>query len=211
MTKHVPPKFDTKKFHCPYCQVYAMQQWHDVFAQGRQLCNFVKLSQCAHCNGLCVWLSSTETLLHPPLLSMPPHPDMPEDCVALYHEAQTITNDSPRAAAALLRLLLQKFMAHCGESEKASINDSIASLVKKGLAEEVQQALDFCRVVGNNAVHPGEISFDDNPDVATHLFEVVNFLVEEFIAKKKRLQTLYAKLPQSAQASIAKRDGKTTP
>jgi hypothetical protein len=88
-----------------------------------------------------------------------------------------------------------------------NINDDIAALVRSGLPKEVQQALDYCRVVGNNAVHPGEMSSVDSPEVATTLFEMVNFVVEDRIARPRRIAALYSTLPEGALAAVAKRDG----
>lgn len=137
----------------------------------------------------------------------PPHPDLPEACHPDYEEAREIVSRSPRGAVALLRLCLQKLMPHIGEEGK-NINDDIKSLVAKGLPSLVQQALDFCRVVGNNAVHPGELNINDTPEIANHLFRMVNFIVEDRITRPKEIETLYSKLPHGAINAIAKRDGK---
>ena len=136
----------------------------------------------------------------------PPHPDLPEDCLPEYNEAREIFARSPRAAAALLRLALQKLTPHLGEKGN-NINDDIKSLVAKGLPTAVQQALDYCRVVGNNAVHPGEIEINDTPDVAQRLFEMINFIVEDRISRPKEIAALYEKLPESSRSAVEQRDG----
>lgn len=74
----------------------------------------------------------------------------------------------------------------------------------------VQQALDYCRVVGNNSVHPGEINLNDTPEIAYSLFEMVNFIVEDRIARPKQVQALYNQLPQGARNAIEKRDRNST-
>jgi hypothetical protein len=96
-----------------------------------------------------------------------------------------------------MRLVIQKLMPELGEKGK-NINDDIASLVAKGLPIEVQQALDFCRVIGNNGVHPGEIDLNDTPEVAHSLFSMVNFIVEDRISRPKKVADLYSKLPETA-------------
>ena len=85
-----------------------------------------------------------------PSMAIAPHPhmDMPADCKADFQEAREVFSISPRSAAALLRLCLQRMMPYISEKGK-HINDDVASLVSKGLPVEVQQALDVCRVVGN--------------------------------------------------------------
>jgi hypothetical protein len=134
-----------------------------------------------------------------------PHPDLPADCQPEYHEARNIFSRSPRAAAALLRLCVQKLMPHLGETGK-NINDDIKSLVSKGLSALVQKALDYCRVVGNNAVHPGEIVINDTPDVAMKLFSMINFIVEDRITKPKEIEALYNELPEDSRKQIESRD-----
>lgn len=136
----------------------------------------------------------------------PSHVDMPQQCRPEYDEARTIVAASPRAAAALLRLAVQKLLPVLGEKGK-NINDDIGALVAKGLPVQVQQALDFCRVIGNNAVHPGEIDVNDTPEVAHNLFGMLNFIVEDRISRPKHIQSLYEKLPEAARQAISKRDG----
>lgn len=136
----------------------------------------------------------------------PPHPDLPEELLSEYNEAREIFGRSPRAAAALLRLAVQKLMPILGEKGE-NVNQDIGSLVEKGLPVEVQQALDFCRVVGNNAVHPGEINLNDSPDVAQRLFDMINFIVDDRITRPRQISELYNKLPEGARSAIQQRDG----
>lgn len=161
-------------------------------------------SYCTHCHKWCYWYDGR--LMVPSASQVEPmHHELPEDCRADYEEARDIVGRSPRGAVALLRLCLQKLMPHLGETGR-NINDDIKSLVTKGLPLMVQQALDVCRVVGNNAVHPGELDIDDTPEIAHQLFRMINFIVADRIARPKEIQALYAQLPQGARDAIEKRD-----
>ena len=91
--------------------------------------------------------------------------------------------------------------------EYRDINKNIGALVKKGLPQSVQQALDVVRVVGNKAVHPGQIAFDvDDVGTATMLMRLLNIIVERMITEPNEINALYQGLPESVKESIAKRD-----
>ena len=78
--------------------------------------------------------------------------------------------------------------------------------MRKGLPVQIQQALDTVRVVGNDAVHPGQIDLNDDQATAQSLFESVNIIIDEMISKPKKIKEMYDKLPASKRDAIAKRD-----
>ena len=204
--KYYPPEYEEKKFNCILCGVFALQSWHDVrtHLSNKFIGTPFKGSRCAHCNNWSYWYDG-KMIVPSEAPVEPPHPDLPEDCLTEYTEARDIFAKSPRASAALLRLCIQKLLPHLGEKGK-EINNDIKALVGKGLPTIVQQALDYCRVVGNNAVHPGEIDLNGTPDVAQRLFEMINFIVEDRITRPKEVADLYSKLPETSRKAIEKRD-----
>jgi hypothetical protein len=136
-----------------------------------------------------------------------PNADLPDDVKADYLEASSIVQLSPRAAAALLRLAVHKLIMSLGGAGK-SLSDDIGSLVHTGLLPTIQQALDVVRVVGNNAVHPGELDLRDDMETATQLFHLVNIIAEYMISVPKQVQTAFGNLPVGEQAKVAKRDAR---
>ena len=90
-----------------------------------------------------------------------------------------------------------------------NINNDIKELVENGLSSKIQKALDLLRVVGNNAVHPGQINLDDNSDVALKLFKILNIITDEMITKPKEIDTLYDDVvPEETKGHIDERDGR---
>ena len=135
-----------------------------------------------------------------------PNEDLPEDIKSDYLEAASILCESPRGAAALLRLCIQKLCKHLGKKGK-NLNDDIGELVKDGLSEKVQKAMDLLRVTGDNSVHPGELDMTDNTEIATSLFGLVNFIAEKMITEPKEVDLFYEKvMPQSAKDAVEKRN-----
>jgi hypothetical protein len=206
---YTPPAFDLTAFNCPFCEAYAEQEWNTLFAeQSEENIEETYGVRCSHCTEYSFWYK--EKCVYPLFGAAPlPNEDMPADIQQIYEEARNIVAISPRAAAALLRLAVQMLCKQLGELGK-NINDDIASLVKKGLPIAVQQALDGVRIVGNGAVHPGEIDFNDDPSIAQRLFMMLNFICDNRITQPKMASQFYdAVVPTQAKAAIAKRDAKT--
>src|ERR1017187_1814602 len=194
-SKYYPPKQGESHFHCIRCNVYAEQIFLKMVIKDGESnigTNFTA-SYCHHCKEFTYW-NYNKMIVPSEAPVEPAHTDLPANCKADYAEARDIFSRSPRAAAALLRLCIQKLMPHLGESGK-NINDDIKSLVSKGLPPLIKKALDYCRVVGNNAVHPGEINLNDTPEIAAKLFQMINFIVDDRITRPKEIDALYSQLP----------------
>lgn len=169
----------------------------------------LNLSKCYNCNKLAVWVHGN--LIFPnQKLGVLPNPDLPDRIIHDYEEARGIIGESPRGAAALLRLSVQKLCSHLGEKGK-NIDDDIASLVSKGLNPLVQKSLDIVRVIGNEAVHPGTIDLNDDRDTATQLLILINSIADQMISHPKKVEELYGNLPEKKREAIEKRNNKVKP
>ena len=71
---------------------------------------------------------------------------------------------------------------------------------------EIQQMLDSVRVIGNNAVHPGQIDIKDNKELALSLLNFINLIVDNRITQPKKILDIYNLLPESYRNSIERRD-----
>lgn len=162
-------------------------------------------SECFACQKISVWIHNN--LLWPSARSgPPPNSDLPPDVLRDYEEARVILNLSPRGAAALLRLAIQKLCVVLGEKGK-NIDDDIASLVRKGLPPTIQKALDAVRVIGNEAVHPGTLDLKDDTDTTNSMFQLVNIIAEQMISNPRHINEMYSRIPASKLQAIDKRDG----
>jgi hypothetical protein len=212
----IPPAFKLKAFHCVFCMVYVQHTWRNLNEPTQShlavRSSLIWVARCTNCNLESYWRADrydeAESLMLFPLraqIAPAPHADLPADVREDYEEAASIVDRSPRGASALLRLALQKLMPHLGENGE-NLNTDIASLVLKGLDPQIQQALDALRVIGNNAVHPGELDLRDDVQTAAALFGLINYIVEQRISHPRKLQQLYDGLPAAARAAIAARD-----
>lgn len=147
-------------------------------------------------------------MIYPKILFVEqPNQDLNEEIKEDYLEAANVLNDSPRSAAAILRLALQKLCKQLGEKGR-NINDDIGELVKKGLNPTIQKSLDVLRITGNNAVHPGELNLKEDRDRVLKLFRLINFIAEKMITEPKEIDGLYQDLPENSKKDVEKRDGK---
>lgn len=208
----------SSKFVCPHndCSTFAVQHWGYVNGLAVQYSSYssqrdlgqaplVVMSLCEACNKESIYIGGRITL--PAESDAPPATqDLPVDLHDDYEEARSILPLSPRGSAALLRLVIQKLLPHLGATKKA-IDAAIGELVAAGKIKiQIQQALDTVRVIGNESVHPGEMDLKDDRDTALALFRIINLIVETEITEPKRLQALYASLPQSKLDGIVRRD-----
>ena len=63
-------------------------------------------------------------------------------------------------------------------------------------------------VVGNEAVHPGQIDFKDTPEIANTIFKCLNFIIEEMISKPKEMESAFSLVPDDKKQHIEDRDKK---
>ncbi len=213
------PEYAAGQFHCPHCGVYAKQFWAHIHAQRIWVNTFVgsfassfdenldenwNISKCEHCKKKVFWYE--EKMIYPKIIIVEnPNSDLSDEIREDYLEAANILNDSPRSAAAILRLALQKLCVQLGEKGE-NINDDIGALVKKGLNPTIQKSLDALRITGNNAVHPGELDLKEDMPRVIKLFSLLNFIAEKMITEPKEIGAFYEDLPEGARQAVQKRD-----
>ena len=164
----------------------------------------VHLSKCYNCGKISIWVH--DKLIYPNnKIDIKPNSDLPDDIKKDFEEARESLNVSPRGSAALLRLCIQKLCVFLGEKGK-NIDDDIRELVQKGLNPIIQKSLDIVRVIGNEAVHPGEMNISDDRDISMRLFVLVNSIAEQMISHPKIVNELYGKLPEEKRKAIELKD-----
>ncbi|MBC7785307.1 MAG: DUF4145 domain-containing protein [Burkholderiales bacterium] len=207
---YTPPTFAKQTFNCAHCHAFAYHSWFELHIlvnsawQALSVDKMSRLSRCAHCKESILWHEGK--IIYPEVgHAEPANTDLPDDVRTDYDEAASIVNKSPRGAAALLRLAIQKLCKHLGQPGR-HINDDIKALVAEGLPTGVQQALDSVRVIGNNAVHPGEIDIKDDHATAVTLFKLINFVAAKMITEPKEVSEFYSTLPEPARDAVDRRD-----
>ncbi len=169
--------------------------------------NSLSISRCNACEDISIWVG--DKMIHPKQLTAPlAHKDIPESVKELYEEARLISSDSPRAAAALLRVALEKLTEELGE-KTGNLNIRIGNLSKKGLPKSVINSLDIVRIVANEGgSHSGEIDLTgaDSVEIVDRLFWLVNFIIEKTISDSKEIGQQFSDLPQHKKDGIEDRD-----
>lgn len=217
MAQYVEPQKLLKSFTCPICGTLASMEWDEIlimydgnkkfyFDKAKETCGsgILRVSTCNACEGYHIWFRDDMIL---PICSEIelPNENMPEDVKKIYIEARDVFDKSPKSSCALLRLGIQKLCDNLVEGNE-NLNDKIGRLVRNGLSEKVQRALDIIRVIGNNAVHPGQISVEDNTEIAKALFKLMNIIVDQMITQVNEINDLYSILPSGVIEAIERRD-----
>lgn len=200
-SQYYPPEYEKSAFHCPICGVYANQYWGQLLTRYYGTLAKFSTSKCSHCESFSIWYD--KKLVFPDQSIAPsPNPDMPEEIVQDYNEASSILNRSPRAAAAMYRLCLQKLMPYIG-GEGKHINEDIKKLIADGeLPHSILKSLDIVRIVGNESAHPGTIDLNDQPQIALQLAKLINFIIQSTITQKREIDELYAMTPEQKRNEL---------
>jgi hypothetical protein len=212
--ERVPPVLQRPSFTCPICGAFAQMTWMQSQI-GPQMVPVYRAT-CGACRKSSWWLEQASTdglpgtfgrMMWPADVTAPlAHPDLYPDLQADFEEARSISKASPRGAAALLRLVIEKLVKELG-AKGDTIDKMIGDLVSKGLPVQVQQALDTVRVIGNNAVHAGKMDQADVEATVNQLFALVNIIVEQQVTQPRKIAELFGTLPEGARNGIEKRDG----
>jgi transcription elongation factor Elf1 len=210
-----PPMDVDTRFNCPICSANSLCDIYYMKVEVTHIETNARMIVCRACGQGSIWRQfdrednyNYSLRLIDPILSDAPSAsdDMPEDVKADYEEACLVVNYSTRAAAALLRLSLQKLCRHLGEPGK-HIDTDIRSLAKKPeFGERIIKAADTLRIVGNNAVHPGEMNENDIDNICNGLFDLLNLIVDFGITKPKCWDAMYNSLPGKQRKDAEKKD-----
>lgn len=181
----------------------AHQKWSQaVVPPNQQVDPRIKRANCLDCNAASYWVD--EQMVWPvPRAAVEPNPELPDDLAVIFDEARVVMPHSPRAAAGLLRLLIDLLTKQLSEDTggpgKAKLYDRIDVLRDGGhITEPTKQALHALRLGGNNAVHEGVILLEgDDRDTVLDMFRLVNAVVAQALEEPQ----IAARLADSAKRS----------
>ena len=160
-------------------------------------------SQCDACRKQAVWVE--EKLIYPHSETRIPNPDMSNDIAEFYTEASSIARLSARAAAAMLRTVLDKICIELGYRE--GLSRSIGKMLEEGKIDKgLQEAMDITRVIGNEALHEGKITIRDDYETVNTLFMIIDVIADDQFSKPKRISQVYESLPEEKRKGIEQRD-----
>lgn len=160
------------------------------------------IAECSHCRRLSIW-HKTEMVYPRMRVTLPANEGMPANVREVYQEAALVFYDSPRSAAALLRLALQMLLeAILKDESTGSIYKDMNKLVEKGASSQVVKAMDIIRYNGNESVHPGAIDLSQSRDDAMELFALLNIISEAFITGPARIDEMYQSIPESKRVKL---------
>lgn len=221
-------KLKASDFICPHCNVHSQHKWktlkfeedikdadfnNSLFENsGFSICNrhieedeyTIYISRCTRCGSKTIWVN--REMIYPQLKAPIPNKDMPQSVLEVYREAEAIYTKSPRSACALLRLAIEKLCTELN-AQGNNLNDKIRYLVSNGLPAKIQQALDSIRVIGNKAIHAGQISVDvESCETAYALFEIINIIIEKMVSESIKIDNIFSALPESVKNDINIKD-----
>ena len=203
---------------CPSCGVVTEHTWFwNVLGQtqdratgnavsvnllGQQ--GVLKVSRCVStaCESLAVWFAAREDsplgagvhLVYPsPSSRVPPEEGLTDKELDIYEEAAAVEHASPRAACALVRVLLEAVLKRMLEEDGFGVNGkNLWELIdlgveNLGLSRPLKTGLTAIRMRGNSAVHdPYGLTDETRADELEWLFTAVDDLIDDVHYKRSR-------------------------
>jgi len=210
-SEFIPPRFKGEGFHCPHCGVFAHQHWYEITLEEdserekSSAGEVLSVCTCEKCNNFSLWIE--EDIIYPVSGKAPlPLDDMPEETKKRFLEARSILGASPGSAAALMRLALGQLISHLGEKEdiigniESLKNRGLDAKKNRGLDAKFQKALHSVRMIGEEAVTPGQIDPGDDEETALVLFNLMNLIVDTLITQPRMVDEILEKLPGSKKS-----------
>lgn len=218
MSSVVTPGFSLNAFTCPHCGYHSQfrdqsipktykgsktlripRGLHDEYYNAAPT-DFFEFFQpykclvkvCTHCGKITLW--EDRQMVYPYGTSIQPSEHMPEDIANVFREAQSITNLSPRAACALLRVCLEKLATQAG-----GVDGPLAKKIESlGLSPRMKKLAEACRLTGNEAMHGDYFDLDipeeELIDNAYAVSGFINRLTEEFFGLEAETNELIGKM-----------------
>ena len=203
---------------CPYCGVKSQHKYLNlIYGTYELLDNSPPISesfdssvyllsnfhaiQCQSCEAYSIF--NDKEMIYPLNSDVPvPCEDMPNNIIEIYNEAKKVLVISPKSACALLRLALENLMDYLKVDGK-NLKEKICKYCDEyHVDESLKKSFHILRIVGNEAVHPGTINIDDNEDIARSLFGILNYIVDETITRKNKIDKIFDDLPKNKTKDI---------
>ena len=134
------------------------------------------LSGCHSCSGFALWVG--DRLVFP--INVDKTPALVEED---FEKAAAILNKSPRGAIALMRVCIQKLMPLL-KQDGENLNDTMSSLVRKGLEVEIQQAMEVLQVLGNDPGQPTSLDTQEDKEMALRFVDSLKAILERRMLTK---------------------------
>src|SRR5574343_416285 len=106
---YTPPQLNKSSFNCPHCKAFSSIHWSNTWTRNNSHIEGLSVGHCGHCGQYSAWVNTV--MVFPGEINVEsPNKDLSEEIKMDYLEAASILNQSPRGAAALLRLAIEKLV-----------------------------------------------------------------------------------------------------
>ena len=81
--------------------------------------------------------------------------------------------------------------------KKGTLYEKINEFIGEDKGSDLEHSLTSVRVIGNDCVHSGVLDIKDNKAIAIALFNILNYIIEDTLTKKRKIDEIYDIIPDS--------------